>query len=161
MILTRNGRIFSAPAPVSTRAGVGITKPISSVPLFFPYSIIVKTNVFYWISSLYLGAVDCVSERTKNRSAGKLFWCAARINCPMHVSVSLDVARVTKTPATDRFCANVSAYWYSLSRGFSTKNHVTRRNNNFFVTRYRTLLITRFAEFLIKLIGWVSVCTHA
>ena len=30
-----------------------LTKPISSVPLFFPCAIFVKTNISYWISRLY------------------------------------------------------------------------------------------------------------
>ena len=37
--------------------GVGVTKPIAFIPLFFPYSIIVKTNISYWISCLYLAGV--------------------------------------------------------------------------------------------------------
>ena len=38
------------PASLST-AGVGVTKPIFSVPLFSTFSVNVKTNVSYWISS--------------------------------------------------------------------------------------------------------------
>ena len=37
--------------------GVGVTKPILSVPLFSTFSVIVKTNVSYWISRLYLAGV--------------------------------------------------------------------------------------------------------
>ena len=39
--------------------GVGVTKPISSVPLFSEFFSIVKTTVSYWISHLYLAAVGC------------------------------------------------------------------------------------------------------
>ena len=35
----------------------GVTKPIFSVPLFSTFSVIVKTNVSYWISRLYLAGV--------------------------------------------------------------------------------------------------------
>ena len=38
--------------------GVGVTKPIFSVPLFSTFSVIVKTNVSYWISRLYLAEVS-------------------------------------------------------------------------------------------------------
>ena len=37
--------------------GVGGTKPIFSVPLFSTFSVIVKTNVSYWISRSYLAGV--------------------------------------------------------------------------------------------------------
>ena len=37
--------------------GVGVTKPISSVPLFSEIVSIVKTRVSYWISRLYLAGV--------------------------------------------------------------------------------------------------------
>ena len=38
-------------------SGVGVTKPISSVPLFSEIFSIVKTRVSYWISRLYLAGV--------------------------------------------------------------------------------------------------------
>ena len=41
----------------------GVTKPIFSVPPFFPYSVIVKTNVSYWISRLYLAGVAAAQLR--------------------------------------------------------------------------------------------------
>ena len=43
--------------------GVGVTKPIFSVPLFSTFSVIVKTNVSYWISRLYLAGVAAAQLR--------------------------------------------------------------------------------------------------
>ena len=40
-----------------SRLGVGVTKPIFFVPLFSTFSVIVKTNVSYWIPRLYLAGV--------------------------------------------------------------------------------------------------------
>ena len=45
------------------RPGVGVTKPIFSVPLFSTSSVIVKTNVSYWISRLYLAGVAAAELR--------------------------------------------------------------------------------------------------
>ena len=42
---------------LNRRTGVGVTKPIFSVPLFSTFSVIVKTNVSYWISRSYLAGV--------------------------------------------------------------------------------------------------------
>ena len=42
---------------ISNDSGVGVTKPISSVPLFSEIFSIVKTRVSYWISRLYLAGV--------------------------------------------------------------------------------------------------------
>ena len=38
-------------------SGVGVTKPISSVPLFSEFFNLIKTHVIYWISRLYLTGV--------------------------------------------------------------------------------------------------------
>ena len=43
--------------------GVGVTKPISFVPLFSLFFSIVKTNVSYWISGLYLAGVTAAQLR--------------------------------------------------------------------------------------------------
>ena len=43
--------------------GVGVTKPIFSVPLFSTSSVIVKTSVSYWISRLYLAGVAAAQLR--------------------------------------------------------------------------------------------------
>ena len=43
--------------------GVGVTKPIFSVPLFSTFSVIVKTSVSYWISRLYLAGVAAAQLR--------------------------------------------------------------------------------------------------
>ena len=40
--------------------GVGVTKSISTVPLFFEFFSIIKTRVSYWISLLYLTGVAAV-----------------------------------------------------------------------------------------------------
>ena len=46
------------PGPSATEpSGVGVIKPISSVPLFSEIFSIVKTRVSYWISRLYLAGV--------------------------------------------------------------------------------------------------------
>ena len=52
------------------RTGVGVTKPILSVPLFSTFSVIVKTNVSCWISRLYLAGV----------AAAQLRWHLSNIN---------------------------------------------------------------------------------
>ena len=44
-------------------SGLGVTKPIFSVPLFSTFSVIVKTNVSYWISRLYLAGVAAAQLR--------------------------------------------------------------------------------------------------
>ena len=44
-------------------AGVGVTKPISSVPLFSEIFNIVKTHIMYWISCLYLAGVAAAQLR--------------------------------------------------------------------------------------------------
>ena len=47
----------------SLRSGVGVTKPISSIPLFFSIFSIVKTHGSYWISCLDLtGVAACCSS---------------------------------------------------------------------------------------------------
>ena len=51
-------------------SGVGVTKPIFSVPLFSTFSVIVKTNASYWISRLYLAGV----------AAAQLRWHLSNIN---------------------------------------------------------------------------------
>ena len=51
-------------------AGVGVTKPISSVPLFSEFFSITKTHVSYWISRLYLTGV----------AAAQLRWHLSNIN---------------------------------------------------------------------------------
>ena len=43
--------------------GVGVTKPISSVPLFSEFFSIVKTYVRYWISRLYLAGIAAAQLR--------------------------------------------------------------------------------------------------
>ena len=50
--------------------GVGVTKPISSVPLFSEIFSIAKTHVSYWISRLYLTGV----------AAAQLRWHLSKIN---------------------------------------------------------------------------------
>ena len=46
------------------RHGVGVTKPISSVPLFSEFFSVIKTHVTYWISRLYsTGAVAPVKYK--------------------------------------------------------------------------------------------------
>ena len=52
------------------RPGVGVTKPISSVPLFFTFSVIVKIDVSYCISRLYLAGV----------AAARLQWHLSNMN---------------------------------------------------------------------------------
>ena len=42
--------------------GMGVTKPILFVPLFFSSSIIAKTNVTQWISRLYLAGVTAAQH---------------------------------------------------------------------------------------------------
>ena len=44
-------------------SGVGVTKPISSVPLFSENFNIVKTHIMYWISRLYLAGVAAAQLR--------------------------------------------------------------------------------------------------
>ena len=44
-------------------AGLGVTKPIFSVPLFSTFSVIAKTNVSYWISRSYLAGVAAAQLR--------------------------------------------------------------------------------------------------
>ena len=51
---TRRKRSIKAP---KNRPGVGVTKPLSSVPLFSGFLSIVKPHVSYWISRLYLAGV--------------------------------------------------------------------------------------------------------
>ena len=51
-------------------SGVGVTKPISSVPLFSEFFSIIKTHVSYWISRLYLTGV----------AAAQLRWHLSNIN---------------------------------------------------------------------------------
>ena len=46
-----------------TKIRVGVTKPISSVPLFSPFSNIAKTYISYWISRLYLTGVAVAQLR--------------------------------------------------------------------------------------------------
>ena len=62
--LVRSG-VWSASAP-----GVGVTKPISSVPLFSEFFNNAKTHVDYWISCLYLAGV----------AAAQLRWHLSNIN---------------------------------------------------------------------------------
>ena len=50
--------------------GVGVTKPISSVPLFSELFSIVKTHISYWMSRLYLTGV----------TAAQLRWHLSNIN---------------------------------------------------------------------------------
>ena len=45
------------------RSGVGVTKPISSIPLFSKFFNIIKTHVSYWISRLYLTGVAAAQLR--------------------------------------------------------------------------------------------------
>ena len=52
------------------RPGVGVTKPISSVPLFSEIFNIFKTHIMYWISRLYLAGV----------TAAQLWWHLLNIN---------------------------------------------------------------------------------
>ena len=47
----------------SEREGVGVTKPISSVPLFSNFFRVIKTHVTYWISRLYLSGVVAAQLR--------------------------------------------------------------------------------------------------
>ena len=51
------------PTGLQGKSGVGVTKPILSVPLFSTFSVIVKTNVSYWISRLYLAGVAAAQLR--------------------------------------------------------------------------------------------------
>ena len=51
-------------------AGMGVTKPISSVPLFSEFFNNAKTHVDYWISGLYLAGV----------AAAQLRWHLSNIN---------------------------------------------------------------------------------
>ena len=51
-------------------SGVGVTKPISSVPLFSEFFSIIKTYVTYWISRLYLTGV----------AAAQLRWHLSNVN---------------------------------------------------------------------------------
>ena len=48
---------------LSLSSGVGVTKPIFSVALFSIFSVIVKTDVSYWISRLYLAGVAAAQLR--------------------------------------------------------------------------------------------------
>ena len=48
---------------LSGGSGVGVTKAISSVPLFCEFFSIFKTNVSYWISRLYLASVAAAQLR--------------------------------------------------------------------------------------------------
>ena len=50
--------------------GVGVTKPISSVPLFSDFFSIIKTHATYWISRLYLTGI----------AAAQLRWHLSNIN---------------------------------------------------------------------------------
>ena len=43
--------------------GMGVTKPISSVPLFSEIFNIVKKHIMYWISRLYLAGVAAAQLR--------------------------------------------------------------------------------------------------
>ena len=59
---------MEGPVPVQSihvvyTPGVGVTKPISSVLLFSEFFTIVKTNVSYWISRLYLAGVAAAQLR--------------------------------------------------------------------------------------------------
>ena len=45
------------------QSGVGVTKRIFSIPLFSTFSVIVKANVSYWISRLYLVGVAAAQLR--------------------------------------------------------------------------------------------------
>ena len=49
--------------PTETTDMGGVTKPISSVPLFSEFLSIVKTNVSYCVSRLYLAAVAAAQLR--------------------------------------------------------------------------------------------------
>ena len=40
-----------------TRPGAGVNKPISTIPLYSPFSVIVKRNISSWIWRLYLAGV--------------------------------------------------------------------------------------------------------
>ena len=44
-------------------SGVGVTKPISSIPLFSNFFNIVKTRISYWTSCLYLTGVTAAQLR--------------------------------------------------------------------------------------------------
>ena len=48
---------------INPSPGVGVTKPISSVPLFSEIFNIVKTHIMYWISRLYLAGVAAAQLR--------------------------------------------------------------------------------------------------
>ena len=48
---------------IHNRWGVGVTKPISSVPFFSEIFSIVKTHVRYWISLLYLAGIAAAQLR--------------------------------------------------------------------------------------------------
>ena len=50
-------------APRLANPGVGVTKPISSVPLFSKFFSTVKTHVSYWISHWYLAGVAAAQLR--------------------------------------------------------------------------------------------------
>ena len=54
----------------SSSPGVGVTKPIFSVPLFFEFFNIIKTHVIYWRSRLYLTGV----------AAAQLRWHLSNVN---------------------------------------------------------------------------------
>ena len=67
--LSANGRILRRISGVCGEwivvidSGVGVTKPISSVPLFSEIFNIVKTHIMYWISRLYLAGVAAAQLR--------------------------------------------------------------------------------------------------
>ena len=55
--------VYDNQEEVSSSPGVGVTKPISSVPLFSEFFSIVKTHVRYWISHLYLTGITAAELR--------------------------------------------------------------------------------------------------
>ena len=55
--------LFAQTYEIIIKSGVGVTKPIFSVPLFSTFSVSVKTNVSYWISRLYLAGVAAAQLR--------------------------------------------------------------------------------------------------
>ena len=56
--------------------GVGVTKPISSVPLFSEFFSIVKTHFRYWISCLYLTGIAAAQLRwyLSNMNVIQIIW---------------------------------------------------------------------------------------
>ena len=61
MVIFRDNRWFVSVTTILPR--VGVTKPISTIPLFSHFLYIFKTHVIYWMSRLYLTGVAAAQLR--------------------------------------------------------------------------------------------------